>query len=109
MKIPKGLQFQIKISLIDLGSKIVPISKIGDFTLKYYIDDPEDYFVAYRQGVTMVNCEIIKDEIIVTHNYTYQNVGPLKCRMEFDLIDEVLPEEPFTFNCPEQRTEIEII
>jgi len=108
MKIESGLAFQIKVSMIDLIGRSIAISKVLGFTLKYYVD-PGEVFTASKSGSTLVNCIIEKDQVIVTINYAFTNKGVLKSRMEIIVNDLILPEEPFTFNCPEQKTEVEII
>ena len=107
-QIPDKLKFQVKVSFIDLGNKPIPISKVSDFILKYYTD-PGTVFTASREGSILTNCVILKDEIIVTINHEFVTKGVVKCRMEIHSLDSVLPEDPFIFHCPEQRTDIEII
>lgn len=107
MKIPNGLSFQIKVSIIDLLNLPVSLSKIGDFTFSYYTIGAS--FIASHISGILTNCEIIGEEIVVTIDEPFSDKGVVKCRMEINVNDPLLPTQPFTFNCPEQRTEIEII
>lgn len=107
MKIPNGLSFQIKVSIIDLLNLPVSLSKIGDFIFSYYTTGV--FFSATRIDGIYTNCEIVGEEIVVTIDQPFSGKGVVKCRMKLDVNDPLLPTQPFTFNCPEQRTEIEII
>jgi len=107
MKIPNGLSFQIKISIIDLLNLPISLSKIGDFIFSYYTTGA--FFNASCINEIYTNCEVVGEEIVVTIDQPFDGKGVVKCRMEINVNDPLLPTQPFTFNCPEQRTEIEVI
>lgn len=108
MEIPDGLSFQIKVKPIDLSGRDVKLSKVSGFTLRYYVSS-NNQFVASKQGVTLSNCVIEDEWIVVTVTHNFITKGVVKCRMDISIIDSVLPSQPFTFICPEQRTNIEIV
>ena len=106
-QVKDGLGFQLRVTAIDLGNRSIPISKFGDFQFKYYTDST--VVIAYRIGSTYSNCVLEGEVIVVTINQALLTTGVVKCRMEININDSVLPSQPFLFRCPEQKTDIEII
>ena len=108
--IKENLSFQMEISFLDLGNRLIPISKIGDFSLQYYIDSNEYIFEAKRVDETFTHCLISDGKIIVTfENVSFVVKGRLKCKMEYFVYDSVLPTNPFKFYCPEQLLDVNIV
>lgn len=107
MKIPNGLSFQIEVSSIDLNNVIIPVSKINNFSLSYYTGTVP--FIASRINNIFSHCELKGDVIVVTIDAPFDEKGVVKCKMEIEINDFILPLQPFKFNCPEQKTDIEII
>lgn len=110
MDLVDGLSFQIKVSFLDIGNRLIPLSKIGDFTFKYYTDSSVAIFVAMKSGSTYTHCAVVNEELVITINgFTFGTKGLLKCQMEYNIHDSILPTNPFKFYCPEQLTGHNII
>ena len=109
MDIKAGLSFQIEVSFLDLGNKEIPLYKLGDFHLYYYIDNQISYFEASRVGTNYLHCEAVGNKIVATVTHDFIIKGRLKCQMEYYINDDVLPTSPFKFYCPEQLLDIWIV
>lgn len=108
--IKENLSFQIEVSFLDLSNREIPISKLGDFLFKYYVNKSLAIFEASRTGNSYYNCELKNNKIIVIiENFSFIETGRLKCQMEYFINDPTLPTNPFKFYCPEQLLDINIV
>lgn len=108
--IKENLSFQMEVSFLDLGNREIPISKLGDFRLKYYVNKNLAVFEASKVGNNYSYCEAKDGKIIVTiESFSFIETGRLKCQMEYFVYDSVLPTNPFKFYCPEQLLDVNIV